>query len=170
VSKSIERSYIGALIVAALCAAVAGGVYLRWWAAPIDANSLLRDASAPPAADAQGLWMWVAADPGMNVYVAQRRAETRDDLASAWVKRKYFRSVAGIDKNLLELHEFDCSHSASRRVLSADGRNDSVGSSPRTLSAWSVARRGTSEERVLLLVCAGRAPRTALQLRQPSSS
>jgi hypothetical protein len=167
VSKSTERSYIGVLAIAA---AVAGLAYMRWWDAPANLGSLLDDARAPPPADAKGLWVWVAAAPGMNIYVAHRRTESGDERASAWVKREYFRSAAGIDKDLLELHEFDCSHNTSRQLLRGERRDDSVRSSARTMSAWSAAAHGTSEERVLLLVCKGRAPRSALQLRQPSSN
>jgi hypothetical protein len=95
----------------------------------------------PPAVDSRA-WTWVAAAPGMNIYVAYRGAPREPGVRSAWVDRRYFSNLAGVNADVIELRRFDCRDGTSRRL---GGRAED--------GSWPPERELTPSQQVLQTVC-----------------
>jgi hypothetical protein len=103
-------------------------------------------APTPPSIQKSGVWHWAAAAPGMNIYVAHSVTPGDGHLVDAWVNRQYFGNIAGIDKNFIELMQFDCAQKMSRRKSTGrEMTTPDVG--------WTNSRAGTSDEGILLVAC-----------------
>jgi hypothetical protein len=103
-------------------------------------------ASTPPSIQKSGVWHWAAAAPGMNIYVAHSVTRGDGHLVDAWVNRQYFGNIAGIDKNFIELMQFDCAQKMSRRKSTGREMTTPDG-------GWTNSRAGTSDEGILLVAC-----------------
>ena len=110
-------------------------------------------ASTPPSIQKSGVWHWAAAAPGMNIYVAHSVTRGDGHFVDAWVNRQYFGNIADIDKNFLDLMQFDCAQKMSRRKstgrqISAPGNRQQVTTAD---VGWTSSRAGTSDEGILLV-------------------
>ncbi len=73
----------------------------------------------------------------MNIYVAHRGAP-EPGVQSAWVDRRYFSNLAGVNADVVELRQFDCRQGRTQR--------------------WServTADAGTANQQLLEMVCGG---------------
>jgi hypothetical protein len=153
---TLRRNLTGAIILTALCAAFAVVMHSGWLVSGSHTGLVFPwNTDAAPAADARA-WQWVAAAPGVNIYVAPRGARDGDQLVSAWVKRELYRNLAGIDKSFIELRQFDCPRDMSRTQPDHAHQHATVSD-----GSWTIARPGTPDERVLLTVCGQLKPRSA---------
>jgi hypothetical protein len=108
----------------------------------------LRRDTPPGAGDPS--WQWAGAAPGMNVYFAVR-SEANTEVV-AWVDQRYFKNPAGIDKDIVELRQFDCRRHASRR-LSEGSNRDPKPDSARDTARWASPRDGSPAAQVLASLC-----------------
>jgi hypothetical protein len=46
----------------------------------------------------------------MNIYVAYPATSPESGVRSAWVDRRYFSTLAGVNTDVIELWHFDCGH------------------------------------------------------------
>jgi len=131
------RLLLGALSVAALCAASAQS------SPPAHARVMLSNKA--PSSDDSDAWRWVMAAPGMNIYVSYRDARLEGPIVTAWINREYYRNPAGIDKSIVELRQFDCARMTTRRVSGVAVDNPGF--------TWQQELHGSLVERVALEVC-----------------
>jgi hypothetical protein len=131
------RVPLGALIVAALCAASTQR------SPATDAGAMVW--SKAPSSDDSGAWRWATAAPGMNIYVSYRYARREGSIVTAWIDRQYYRNPAGIGKSIVELMQFDCARMATRRLSKLAANN--------TAPAWQQQQPGSVVEHVALEVC-----------------
>jgi hypothetical protein len=132
----MARVAIVAALVAITCAALVSRNLMNW-------TSILTSAASPPSVQRSGVWHWAAAAPGMNIYVAESKAPGNGRFVDAWVNGQHFGSIAGIDKNIVELMQFDCTRGMSRHHVPA----------PDSSSGWMISRVGTADEGILRAAC-----------------
>jgi hypothetical protein len=135
--RTAMRVLLGALIVAALCAASTQR------SPATDAGAML--SSTAPLPNDSGAWRWATAAPGMNIYVSYRYARRKGQIVTAWIDREYYRNPAGIGKSIIELMQFDCARMATRRLSKLAANN--------TAPAWQQQQPGSVVEHVALEVC-----------------
>jgi hypothetical protein len=144
------RALLGALTVAALCAASAQR------SPATDANAMLW--THAPSPDDSGAWRWAMAAPGMNIYVSYRYARREGSIVTAWIDREYYRNPAGIGKSIIELMQFDCARMATRRFTGVSANN--------AVTNWEQRPSGSVLERLAREVCVN----TNAQVRRPGSA
>jgi hypothetical protein len=114
----------------------------------------------PPALDSRA-WAWAAAAPGVNIYVAYRGRPRESGVQSAWVDRRYFSNLAGVNADVIDLWRFDCRHDRSRPWSARDDevRDGAWGLEPGSsaVSDRVAARAESANQQVLEMVC-GRRP------------
>jgi len=146
----MTRISIGAAVVLALCGLVAVLAKSAWL--PVDA-----DRPQPPSADDANRWEWVAAGPGVNVYISRRTYSQHAGLASVWVDRRFSGNLANVARSVLELRQFDCQRRISRQEFRADRYRSAAGIELTTVlqqrTDWTAAQPGTTAERVLSAAC-----------------
>jgi len=147
---------IGGAVVLALCGLVA--VLAKAACLPVDANR-----PQPPSADDANRWEWVAAGPGVNVYISRSTYSQDAGWVSVWVDRRFSGSLASVARSVLEMRQFDCQRRISRQNFSADRYRSAAGLELTTVSQqrtnWTAARPGTVAERVLAAACRQLRPR-----------
>jgi hypothetical protein len=152
----MTRVSLAALILVAIGAAVA--VALQHWHTS--------DPTHPPSPENKAAWEWVAAEPGVNLYVSPAGTAAPGSLASVWINREFFRSPASVGGNVVELEQFDCGRRTSRRLsvahLHRDLRETDQLQTTGGASAWSAIVAGTAAERVLFAACGTRAQRPVM--------
>jgi hypothetical protein len=95
------------------------GVLLAVLAAvPMGCSYGSRNGARPPAADSRA-WSWAAAAPGLNIYVAYQGAPHASGVRSAWVDRRYFSNLAGVNADVIELRRFDCRQVPDRALTAS---------------------------------------------------
>ena len=146
----VARPAIMATIAATVGAALVTFGLTGW-------SGMFASAGTPPSVQASGVWHWATAAPSMNIYVADAGKSGDGRFVFAWVNRRYFSNVAGIDKSLIEAMQFDCLRRMSRRSSASEFR--AVNDYPPTtsadaLSGWTISAAGTTDERILLVACA----------------
>jgi hypothetical protein len=57
----------------------------------------------------------------MNIYVAYPETRREPGVRAAWVDRRYFSNLAGVNADLIELRRFDCRHDASAKLARDPG-------------------------------------------------
>lgn len=145
----MARLAITATIVATVGAAVVAFGPTEW-------SGTFACVGSPPSNQTNGVWHWAAAAPSMNIYVADGGKSDDGRFAFAWVNRRYFSNVAGIDKSVIEPMQFDCHHRMSRRSTASEFRAIGEQQRARTsdaLSGWKISPSGTTDERILLVAC-----------------
>jgi hypothetical protein len=113
---------------------------------------------------AGGAWEWATAAPGANIYFSYRYARREGSIATVWIDSEYYRNLAGLDKSLIELMQFDCDRRTAR-PLSRPADSDAAfnGNHAATIDlsfAWQRARSGSVGERVAAAVCGRMMPST----------
>jgi hypothetical protein len=148
----MARVVIIATLVAITCADLVSRILMNW-------TGILTSAASPPSAQKSGVWHWAAAAPGMNIYVAHGKQFGNGRFVDAWVNQQHFGNIAGIDKDIVELMQFDCMRGMSRHKAAADASSD-----------WTISRVGTADEGILRAACGhsdSRFARTAAAAVQP---
>lgn len=102
-------------------------------------------AEAPPVNSSA--WSWAAAGPGVNIYVAYRGASRPLGMQSAWVDRRYFSNLAGVNADVIEVRQLDCRHARG------DRRSEPANDGSSRLAPASGARAETLNQRILEMVC-----------------
>jgi hypothetical protein len=110
-----------------------------------------------PSPDDEGIWRWVAAESGANVYVDPRIQLNSGLTAGAWVDRSYFDNPSGISTHVTEFREFDCLKHATRTIsrlepLKRVHERASFTVMP-SLTTWQTVSRRTPADHVLSFVC-----------------
>lgn len=139
----------------ATIAATVGAALLAF--SPVKWSGMFDSTGSPPSIQTDSVWHWAAVAPSMNIYLADAGKSYEGRFVFAWVNRRYFSNVAGIDKSLIEAMQFDCLRRMSRRSSASEFR--AVNDYPPTtsadaLSGWTISAAGTTDERILLVACA----------------
>jgi hypothetical protein len=120
--------------------------------------------AAPPAfADVPTNWEWVAAEPGVNLYINRARPGPVGAPALAWLRHERSPSLASVGGELLELREFDCQRHRSRLRFAARSYHNLGGIQQLRVTAvsgeWLPFSRGPSASPIFNSVCGRIEPR-----------
>lgn len=114
--------------------------------------------SDPPSLADANAWQWVSTAPGMNVYAHQLARQHSTSHVKAWVAFRYFSSPVSVNADVVELREFDCGQSLSRR-LAGPFRGSALSSIARrfqevAVSPWRRDAPETTGGTILARICA----------------